>query len=187
VPLRATACLLAIVVRVGAPLSTPTAPRVLAGQSAVVTTVVPSAPSVTVNKFLSYDASAKKVTLKVTAALTSARGGFNFNGGSNGDQTITVPLGWSIHVDVNNIDAIPHSAIIIKDALPLPSAPDQAAIGGAYTIQLPATTGHDTMDFTAAPAGKYLIACGIPGHTASGMYIRFVVDGSAPVPTYTGL
>jgi sulfocyanin len=150
-------------------------------------TTAPAAPAVTVNKFLSYDPAAKKITLKITSALTSKQGGFNFNGGSNGDQTITVPLGWQVHVDVNNIDAIPHSAIIIPDAKPLPAAPDQAAIGGAYTIQLAPSTGHDTMDFKAAPAGKYLIACGIPGHTASGMYIRFVVDGSATVPTYTGL
>ena len=40
------------------------------------------------------------------------------------------------------------------------------------------------MDFTAAPAGKYLIACGVPGHAPSGMYIRFVVGTPTTVPSY---
>jgi sulfocyanin len=142
---------------------------------------------VKVNDYLSYDAASKTVTLKIVSALNSKLGGFNFNGGSNGDQTITVPLGWQVNTTVTNNDAIPHSAIVIPDALPLPGSPDQAAIGGAYTSQLAPQTGHDTMNFKAAPAGKYLIACGVSGHAASGMYIRLVISATATAPTYSGL
>ncbi len=150
-----------------------------------------SAPGDTkVNQFVSYNATGKTVTIALFAALNSAQGGFNFNGGSSGNQTITVPLGWKVHFDVHNDDAIPHSAILIADQTPIPSSPSKAAFPRAYTDHLtdglPAQTGNDTMDFTATPAGNYLIACGVPGHAPSGMYIRFVVSATAKTPTNTG-
>jgi sulfocyanin len=143
-----------------------------------------------VNQFVSYNATGKTVTIALFAALNSAQGGFNFNGGSSGNQTITVPLGWKVHFDVHNDDAIPHSAILITDQTPIPNGPSQAAFPRAYTDHLadglPAQTGNDTMDFTATPAGNYLIACGVPGHAPSGMYIKFVVSATATVPANTG-
>jgi sulfocyanin len=143
-----------------------------------------------VNRFVSYNATSKTVTIALFAALNSAQGGFNFNGGSSGNQTITVPLGWKVHFDVHNDDAIPHSAILIADQTPIPSSPSKPAFPRAYTDHLtdglPAQTGNDTMDFTATPAGNYLIACGVPGHAPSGMYIRFVVSATAQTPSNTG-
>jgi sulfocyanin len=143
-----------------------------------------------INQFVSYNTAGKTVTIALFAAINSAQGGFNFNGGSSGNQTITVPLGWKVHFDVRNDDAIPHSAVIIADQTPVPNGPTTAAIPRAYTDHLsdglPAQTGNDTMDFTAAPAGNYLIACGVPGHAPSGMYIKFVVSATAQVPANTG-
>jgi sulfocyanin len=145
-------------------------------------------PDTKVNDFMSYNATTKTVNLKVFAAYNSVQGGFNFNGGSNGSQTITVPTGWKINIDVTNKDAIPHSAIIIADATPIPSAPDKAAIPRAYTAHLtdglPPQNGEDTMNFTAPSSpGNYLIACGVPGHAPSGMWIKFVV-ATVQVPSY---
>ena len=145
------------------------------------------ADPVKVNQFMSYDASSKTVTLSIISAFNSNLGGFNFNGGSNGNQTITIPLGWQVNTAVTNKDAIPHSALVIPGTKPLPGAPDQPIIGGAYTQQLAPQNGHDTMNFKAAPAGTYFIACGIPGHAASGMYITLVISPSAAVPAYSGL
>lgn len=142
---------------------------------------------VVVNKFMSYNAGTKTVQLKLFAALGSANGGMNFNGGARGDQTITIPEGWTVHVAFENKDAIPHSAILIPDKMPLPMAPDSPAIPGAYTRDVTGgipTDGTDTMNFKAKPAGKYLMACGVPGHAPSGMYINFVVSASAKTPTY---
>ncbi len=146
------------------------------------------APTV-VNQFMSYTTATKTVTLKIFAAFNSVQGGFNFNGGSMGKSTITVPLGWTVNADVVNKDAIPHSAIIIADTRPtLPNAPDTPAIQRAYTAHLTdglqPQNGEDTMNFTAAPAGNYLLACGVPGHAPSGMYIRFVVSATATTPSY---
>ena len=143
-----------------------------------------------VNQFVSYNATKKTVSITLYAALNSAQGGFNFNGGSSGNQTITVPLGWAIHFDVTNTDAIPHSAILIINQSPIPNAPSNPAFPRAYTDHLidglAPQNGHDTMDFTATPAGNYLIACGVPGHAPSGMYIQFVVSAAAHAPTNTG-
>jgi sulfocyanin len=156
----------------------------------VVPRTVPGPGDTKVNKFLSYNVAAKTVAISLTAALNSAQGGFNFNGGSSGNQTITVPVGWKVSIDVYNVDAIPHSAILITDQSPVPNGPSQPAIPRAYTDHLsdglPAQTGHDSMNFTATPAGNYLIACGVPGHAPSGMYIRFVVSATAQAPTDTG-
>jgi sulfocyanin len=144
---------------------------------------------VKVNRFMSYDADAKKVTLEVIAAFNSQQGGFNFNGGSNGSQTITVPAGWSVAMHVKNVDAIPHSAIIILDQRPLPNAPDSPAIPRAYTSHvndgLQPQNGSDDLSFRASKPGNYLIYCGVPGHGPSGMYIKFVVSESATTPSYS--
>ncbi|HTD59549.1 MAG TPA: sulfocyanin-like copper-binding protein [Gemmatimonadaceae bacterium] len=146
------------------------------------------APDTKVNQFMSYNAGTKTVNLKVFAAFNSVQGGFNFNGGSAGSQTITVPTGWNVNIDVVNKDAIPHSAIIIADARPIPNAPDKPAIERAYTAHLtdgrPAQNSEDTMNFVAPTTpGKYLIACGVPGHAPSGMWINFVV-AAATAPSY---
>jgi len=143
-----------------------------------------------VDRYLSYDSSAKSVALTLIAAANSAQGGFNFNGGSVGNQTITVPLGWSIDIDFQNHDVVPHSAVVIAAQTPLPAVPEKPAFARAYTSHLidglPAQTGHDTMRFTADKAGDYLIACGVPGHALSGMFIRFVVSADATAPSDSG-
>src|SRR6185437_14047155 len=55
--------------------------------------------------FMTVDAAAKKVSLRLYAAYGSENGGMNFNGGSRGNQTITIPLGWTVHIDFQNKDA----------------------------------------------------------------------------------
>lgn len=155
---------------------------------ALVALLALGAPDTKVNDFMSYNASTKTVNLKIFAAYNSVQGGFNFNGGSNGSQTITVPVGWKVNIDVVNKDAIPHSAIIIADARPIPNAPDKPAIPRAYTAHLgdglPAQNGEDTMNIVAPTTpGNFLIACGVPGHAPSGMWIKFVV-ATANAPSY---
>lgn len=144
--------------------------------------------SVKVNDFMSYDKAKKSVTIDIFAAYNTNLGGFNFNGGSSGNDTITVPEGWSVTMPVVNKDAIPHSAAVIAAQMPLPVAPHDPAIPLAYTTHLAdglqPQGGHDTMRFKASKAGEYILACGVPGHALSGMWIRFNVSKTATVPTY---
>jgi sulfocyanin len=147
-----------------------------------------SGPEVKVNQFMSYDPESKVVNLKLIAAFGSVNGGMNFNGGARGDETITVPEGWTVKVDFSNHDAIPHSAIILPDSFPLPTIPENPAIPGAYTKDVTAgipTNGTDTMNFKASKPGNYLMVCGVPGHGPSGMYIKFDISPNAKAPSYT--
>ena len=159
--------------------------------AAATTTAAPAAASdssVKVNEFLSYDPAAKTVSLKLFAAHGSVNGGMNFNGASNGGATITVPVGWSVSWNFTNEDAIPHSAIVLANKMPLPAQPQVPAIPRAYTNDVTGglpTNGTDHTTFKASSAGQYVIACGVPGHAPSGMWIRFDVSADAKVPSYT--
>jgi len=143
--------------------------------------------TVTVNRYLTYNAAAKTVALTLVAGQGSANGGMSFNGGFSGNQTITIPAGWTVSWQFTNQDAVPHSAVVLRDSMPLPAEPQGPAIPRAYTAHLTdglPTNGTDATTFVAAPAGAYVIACGVPGHALSGMWIRLVVASGAAAPSY---
>jgi sulfocyanin len=167
------------------------ASRPAAAAATATSTAAPAAAadsSVKVNEFMSYDPAAKTVSLKLFAAHGSVNGGMNFNGASNGGSTITVPVGWSVSWNFTNEDAIPHSAIVLANKMPFPAQPQDPAIPRAYTNDVTGglpTNGTDQTTFKASTAGQYVIACGVPGHAPSGMWIRFDVSADAKVPSYT--
>jgi sulfocyanin len=144
--------------------------------------------------WIAYDAAATSVDLKITAALTSVNGGWNFNGYANGDLTIAVPLGWTVKVTFVSRDAnVPHSLGIIA-ARPdsLPPSGDQAlrlvAFRGAYTYPFTAGSGafqEQSFAFRADKTGTFLLYCGVPGHAASGMWDYFVVAEGLDRPVVT--
>jgi len=145
--------------------------------------------STTVNQFMSYDPAAKTVHLKLFAAHGSVNGGMNFNGASNGGSTITVPAGWTVTWAFTNEDAITHSAIVLENKMPLPAQPQEPAIPRAYTKDVTGglpTNGTDQTTFKASTPGQYVIACGVPGHAPSGMWIHFDVSADAKAPSYSG-
>ncbi|HVE77735.1 MAG TPA: sulfocyanin-like copper-binding protein [Gemmatimonadaceae bacterium] len=148
---------------------------------------------VKVNEFMSYDSTTKTVKLQIQAGLDGVKpppkmGPFNFNGGSLADQTVTVPVGWTVQYHFVNHDAVPHSFIIIAPSQPLPMAPETPAIPRAYSDKVTEglfTEGTSDGNFRASKAGTYLLYCGVPGHGPSGMYINFVVSADAKSPSYT--
>jgi sulfocyanin len=169
--------------------TTAAAPAAATAPASTAASAAASDSSVKVNEFLSYDPAAKTVSLKLFAAHGSVNGGMNFNGASNGGSTITVPVGWTVSWSFKNEDAIPHSAIVLANKMPFPAQPQEPAIPRAYTSDVTAglpTNGTDQTTFKASPAGEYVIACGVPGHAPSGMWIHFNVSADAKVPSYTG-
>ena len=164
--------------------ATPKAQAMAAAEKAAAT---PGA--VKVNEFMSYVAATKTVDITLIAAYDNALGGFNFNGGANGDHTISVPQGWTVRMHVLNIDAIPHSVIAINEVKPIPSAPEDPGIPRAYSAKvtegLAPVDGSDLLNFRASKAGRYMLVCGVPGHAPSGMWIWFDVSADAQAPTYT--
>ena len=136
--------------------------------------------------WLSVDAPAKAVRFQLIAGLTGVNGALNFNGFRDGGLTLVVPVGWRTEVDFRNHDGmLPHSAEVIAPETPLPTQPVAPAIPRAFTLRLAeglVSEATDTMRFTAQPAGEYLIICGVPGHAAAGMWIRFRVSAAAEAP-----
>jgi len=136
--------------------------------------------------WLRFDARAKTVRFQLIAGLTGENGALNFNGFRDGGLTLVVPSGWRTEIDFRNHDGmLPHSAEIIAPQTPLPTQPIAPAIARAFTLRLAeglVSEATDTMRFAAQPAGEYLIFCGVPGHGAAGMWIRFRVSATAEAP-----
>ena len=136
--------------------------------------------------WLSFDAPGKTVRFQLIAGLTGLNGALNFNGFSDGGLTLVVPAGWRTEIDFRNHDGmLPHSAEIIAPQTPLPTQPVAPAMPRAFTLRLNegiVSEATDTLRFTAQPAGEYLIFCGVPGHGAAGMWIRFRVSAATEAP-----
>jgi len=136
--------------------------------------------------WLSFDAPAKTVRFQLIAGLTGLNGALNFNGFRDGGLTLVVPAGWRTEIDFRNHDGmLPHSAEIIAPQTPLPTQPVAPAIPRAFTLRLNeglVSEATDTLRFTAQPAGEYLIFCGVSGHGAAGMWIRFRVSATTEAP-----
>jgi len=136
--------------------------------------------------WLSFNAAARTARFQLIAGLTGLNGALNFNGFSDGGLTFVVPVGWQTEIDFKNHDGmLPHSAEIITARTPLPVQSVTPAIPQAFTLRLDeglVSEATDTMRFTAQPAGDYLIFCGVPGHGAAGMWIRFQVSAAAKTP-----
>ena len=137
--------------------------------------------------WLSFDAATKTTRFQLIAGLTGLNGALNFNGFRDGELTLVIPVGWTAEIAFKNHDGmLPHSAEVISPQTPLPAQPVSPAIPRAFTLNLAAglpPEGTDVMRFAAQPPGEYLIFCGVPGHGASGMWIRLRVSATAQTPT----
>ena len=130
--------------------------------------------------WLSADSAAKTATFTLTAGLTPANSGLNFNGFKNGELMLTVPKNWTLVIRfVNNDPNLPHSATVIPDTKSPPLGAVPPAFRRAFTKNLDAgflRGGHDEFSFVANKAGSYLIFCAVPGHGAAGMWIQLRVS-----------
>lgn len=136
--------------------------------------------------WLSVDPATKTARFQLIAGLTGLNGALNFNGFRDGELTVVIPVGWTAEIAFKNHDGmLPHSAEVISPQSPLPAQPVSPAIPRAFTLDLAKglpPEGTDVMRFTAQPVGEYLIFCGVPGHGASGMWIRLRVSATSQTP-----
>lgn len=138
--------------------------------------------------WLQWDATARKVTIAITAGETRANSGWNFNGASHGDLTITVPLGSTVVVDFTNNDAAnAHSVGVVVPKEPIPASGDAMTFVAPTAFSVPFVRGtprgrSERFEFKADKAGSYWLFCGVPPHGSGGMYVRFVVSKSATAP-----
>lgn len=139
--------------------------------------------------WLVADVPAKTVQFQLIAGFTGMNGALNFNGFGDGGLTLSVPGGWRVVMHfVNHDGMLPHSAEVIPDG-PVPTTGGVSpAFSQAVTLKLQeglTSTERDDIAFVADRAGSYLIICGVPGHAAAGMWIRFQIDPSAQRPLLT--
>ena len=76
---------------------------------------------------------------------------------------------------------------LVEAVLPPPLELTTPAFAGAALPRLDEGLQEDetgTMDFTASRAGRYMLACGVPGHAQSGMWLQLVVSAGVSVPAY---
>jgi sulfocyanin len=142
------------------------------------------APMTTPDWF-AYDKEAKTVRLTITAGLTPTLNHWNFNGGTNGDMIITVPLGSKVTLDFKNADpALAHTLGIVSKVGGYSATPTMDPVfDGAASTPHTATAGvpagqSQTLHFTASKAGHYAAICYMAGHAAAGMWIHFNVSST---------
>ncbi len=135
------------------------------------------------------DEANQSVHMTITAgSVDDAVGYWNFNGGTNGDMTITVPEGFAVTIDFKNADPMMAHSLGISattsgfGAMLTPEAVFEGAMSTNPASMTDATMPgeEETISFTASAAGDYAMVCFIPGHAATGMWIYFNVsaDGS---------
>ncbi|MHB1194934.1 MAG: sulfocyanin-like copper-binding protein [Longimicrobiales bacterium] len=161
-------------------------------RAAAATPAAPAMGEMTMTDWFHADDAAKTIHMTITAGLTDAKNYWNFNGGFDGNMTITVPEGYAVTIDLVNKDpAMAHSLGISPVTSNFGIVEPAAAFEGAMTSDpasmteatLPGET--ETITFTAGAAGSYSMVCFVPGHAAAGMWIHFNVsaDGTKGVQT----
>lgn len=131
----------------------------------------------------------RTVQFQLIAGLSGLNGALNFDGFGDGGLTLTVPAGWHVVIHFTNHDGmLAHSAIVIADSLVPTMGASSPAFSQAVTLRVQqglTATERDDMKFVADKAGSYLLICGVPGHAAAGMWIRFRVEAGAERPSLT--
>jgi sulfocyanin len=143
-----------------------------------------------VPSWMTIDAAAKTVAMDVIAGFNPNNSNWNYNGYHDGDGTVVVPLGWSVRMTFTNHDSdVPHSLVVMADPgrgkLPLQAGRAQTAFPRAYSKspeQGLSAGDKDVISFKANKAGKFLWACGVPGHAQSGMWVHLEVTPNADTP-----
>jgi FtsP/CotA-like multicopper oxidase with cupredoxin domain len=157
----------------------------IAGTSAALAQA-PAAPHID-PKWLKADSGTRTAEFSLIAGMGGLNGGMNFNGVTNGALGLVVPVGWHVVLHFRNDDPnMPHSAVVIPAATPIPAVAGRPAFAGASTRHadqgLP-TGGHESVRFDAASPGAYMIFCAVPGHGMAGMWMRLEVSAEARRPS----
>ena len=136
-----------------------------------------------------YRINGNEVQMDIVAGSTSASNFWNFNGGTDGSITITVPEGAQVTLNFRNDDAnMAHSVGVAPiSATTVPTPPAEPVFAGAITADATSMTAStlsgesESITFTADQPGEYALLCYIPGHAITGMWLRFNVGGEAGV------
>lgn len=139
-------------------------------------------------KFVKNEAKKHTAILTIIGADGSANGGENFDGYAKGQLTFTVPKGWNVIIDfsVSPSAGIPHSLAVVPGNGKFSMTNPKPVFEGAATPNpVDGTPPGDkvTLHFKVTKAGKYQLACLIPGHAQLGMWDWLVVTAKGAQAT----
>lgn len=137
-------------------------------------------------KWMTVNRAAHTVTVKALADETNDNGGMNIDGYSHGAMNVEVPQGWTVKVVFQNHSSMmPHSLMIVPYS-------QKKLISGFTTAFKGASTPHSTqgivkgvtelLSFKATKSGTYAMICGMPGHSAEGMWDTFTISNKIKSP-----
>lgn len=150
----------------------------------------PAAPAGTLQTpdWYQVDNGARTVTLDIVAGSTSKGNYWNYNGYTNGEVTVVVPVGYTVTINYRNDDPnMAHSIGVDRRTSGFPAAfpADYAPVFEGAISENPmdmanaTLTGEaETITFVASEAGNYSLVCYVPGHAVVGMWIGFEVSAS---------
>ena len=145
---------------------------------------IPSPGPDDVDKFLRIDKEAKKVYIPLTATYNDANYGMNFNGHYKGRAVYSVPKGWEVTIHFKNMSPVPHSAVVVEQAMARKLQVGEPYFEGASTTEpLKGLKKDEKFTFVVDEAGKFAIACGFPAHSAGGHWVAFNVSKDAELPS----
>jgi FtsP/CotA-like multicopper oxidase with cupredoxin domain len=168
-----------------APADSPAGGGAATAQPAAPPSSMPPPPGglLTIPDWYAVDHDARTVQMTITAGSTPDNNYWNFNGAIKGELAITVPVGYTVSMElVNNDPNMPHSLGIQADFTDpmLPPTPNPV-FEGAVTenpqsmVEATMPGERETIEFVADTAGEYTMICYIAGHTALGMWLYFNV------------
>lgn len=175
--------------------STSTSSTTTTSSSTTSSTTITTTQSVTLPpgaNMLPYNPNNK--TVFIYLAVTATGPAFNYNGTSNGQMKIYVPVGWNVMIILTNEQSITHNANIVLNDTQIPNNPNISADGKIllYVGDSPSNfvnngilsgqTAVGILDNISA--GYYWIACGITGHAENGMWADLIVSNSVSVPYF---
>lgn len=162
-------------------------------EAAPAETMEAAAPSgeMTMPDWFHVDEASESVHMTITAGATDAKAYWNYNGATDGNMTITVPVGYTVMIDFRNNDPnMAHSLGIRPEVGGFGASLDPTPVFAGAITENPTSMVDATMpgeeesiSFVADTAGEYSMVCFIPGHAATGMWVRFNVsaEGEAGV------
>lgn len=123
-------------------------------------------------RFMQIDRPGRAVVLTLIGGYPVTDYQFNFNGYSNGQLQVVVPVGWTLTVQCSNRGTVRNSCAVVKDRS---SGPVDPAWATPEPLTGLAPGASASFSFTPTSPGSYRIASLVQGHEASGMWTRLTV------------
>lgn len=145
----------------------------------------PAAATFGMPDWMQVDAAAGTVAIDLAAGLTEDNNRWNFNGFHSGGGAITVPVGYTVTISMENLDgAMAHSVGVDEksDTYPnvfsdvVPRFPGGVTADPTSMMDATMPGESEQITFVADTPGEYALICYVTGHAALGMWIDFNVS-----------